>query len=145
MVTMALYSPATPAGAPMAVRMFLLCRTRRVTIIRVRRTLSETEIEKYGRPKLIAIEFQMLLFGCEVWYMNVIPIAVLTTLARNVATSSWRTRVRTHRGEVHEAGEGNDPVFHGIDNVTTIELEIAACVRHLDKETGQNTYQKTIG
>jgi len=33
----------------------------------VRRTLSETEIEKYGRPKSMAAEVQMLLFGCEVW------------------------------------------------------------------------------
>ena len=64
---MALYNPLIPTGAPMAERMFLLCRASRMTIIRVRRTLSEIEIEKYGRPKLMAIEFQMLLLGCEVW------------------------------------------------------------------------------
>lgn len=36
-------------------------------IISVRRMFSETESEKYGRPKLMATEFQMLLSGCEVW------------------------------------------------------------------------------
>jgi len=67
MVTMALYNPEAPEGAPIAVRMFLPCRMSRVTIKSVRRTLRETEIEKYGRPKSMATEFQMLLFGCEVW------------------------------------------------------------------------------
>ena len=67
MVMMALYSPVSPLGAPMAVRISLLCRTSRATIMRVRRMLSEIEIEKYGRPKFMATEFQMLLFGCEVW------------------------------------------------------------------------------
>ena len=28
----------------------------------------------------------------------------------------------TYRPEVHEAGEGDDPEVHGVDNVTTIEL-----------------------
>ena len=66
-VTMALYNPVIPAGAPMAVRTFLLCRTSRETIMTVRRTLSPTEIEKYGMPKLMAMLFQILLSGCEVW------------------------------------------------------------------------------
>ena len=30
--------------------------------------------------------------------------------------------MRTYRPEVHEAGEGDDPEVHGVDNVTTIEL-----------------------
>ena len=67
MVTMALYNPVAPEGASMAVRIFLLCKTSRITIMSVRRMLSEREMEKYGRPKLMAMEFQMLLFGCEVW------------------------------------------------------------------------------
>ena len=29
----------------------------------------------------------------------------------------------THRAEVHEAGEGDNPWVHGVDNVATIELE----------------------
>ena len=55
--------------------------------------------------------------------MNVIPIAMLIMLTQSVATSLWRTRIRTHRGEEHEAGEGDDPGVHDVDNVTTIELE----------------------
>ena len=46
-VTMALHDPPIPAP-PMAVQTFLVCRTSRMTIIRVRRMLSESEIEKYG-------------------------------------------------------------------------------------------------
>ena len=30
--------------------------------------------------------------------------------------------MRTYRPEVHEAGEGDDPEIHGVDDVTTIEL-----------------------
>ena len=52
------------------------------------------------------------------------------------ATGLRRTRVRTHRGEEHEAGEGDDPEVHGVDNVTTIELEeqpaLGAWMRELD-------------
>ena len=66
-VMMVLYNPLAPAGAPMAFRMFLLCRMSRDTIMSVRRMLSESEIEKYGTPKLMATELQMLLSGCEVW------------------------------------------------------------------------------
>ena len=45
----ALHNPPTPV-VPVAVRTSLACRTSRTTIMRVRRTLSETEIERYGRP-----------------------------------------------------------------------------------------------
>lgn len=31
--------------------------------------------------------------------------------------------MRTKRGEIHQEREGNDPVFHGINNVATVELE----------------------
>ena len=31
--------------------------------------------------------------------------------------------MRTKRGKVHEAGEGDDPEVRGVDNVATIELE----------------------
>ena len=47
MVAMALYDPLIPAGDPVAARMFLPYRTSRTTIIRVRRTLSESESEMY--------------------------------------------------------------------------------------------------
>ena len=47
MVTMALHNPPLPVP-PMAVRTPLACRVSRMTIIRVRMMLSESEIEKYG-------------------------------------------------------------------------------------------------
>ena len=49
-VTMVLYNPVNPEGASVTVRMFLMCKTRRITIMSVRRMLSETEMEKYERP-----------------------------------------------------------------------------------------------
>ena len=84
-VTMDLHKPLIPGGAPTAMRMFLLCRTSRVTIMSVRRMLRATEIEKYGRPNLKAIVFQMLLFGCgsEVSYMSKIPIAIFIMLVQS--------------------------------------------------------------
>ena len=30
--------------------------------------------------------------------------------------------MRTYIAEVHNAGEGDDPEIHGVDNITTIEL-----------------------
>ena len=53
------------AGVPMVFLISTLCMMSRIMIISVRRMLRETEIEKYGRPKLMAIGFQMLLSGCE--------------------------------------------------------------------------------
>jgi len=123
MVTVVLYHPPTPSGHPMATRMFLLCRASRPTIMRVRRTLSDIEIERYGIPKLKATEFQVLVPGREVREMSVIiPIAMSTTLVQSVAAGSRRTWMRTHRGKVHEAGESNSPKLHGVDHVATIEL-----------------------
>jgi len=48
MVEIVLYNLPIPASGPVAVRTFLACRMSRMTIIRVRRTLSETEIERYA-------------------------------------------------------------------------------------------------
>ena len=47
MVAMALHNLPLPIP-PMAVRTPLACRISRMTIMRVRRTLSESETEKYG-------------------------------------------------------------------------------------------------
>ena len=44
MVTTALYNPQIPV-IPRAVRVFLVCTVSRMTIMRVRRMLSESEIE----------------------------------------------------------------------------------------------------
>ena len=52
MVATVLYNLLVPVEYPKAARMFLSCRTSRMTIMRVRRTLSETETERYGRVKL---------------------------------------------------------------------------------------------
>ena len=67
MIRTAWYNPLALIGTPMVFRMLMICRLSRETIISVRRMLSETETEKYGRPKHMAPEFQMLLFGCETW------------------------------------------------------------------------------
>ena len=47
-VMMALQNPPIPV-IPRAVRVFLVCRTSRMMIMRVSSALSEREIEKYGR------------------------------------------------------------------------------------------------
>ena len=54
--------------------------------------------------------------------------------------------MRTERGKVHEAGEGDGPEVHGVDNIATIELD----ERELDTWMGERitkrgTDQKTIG
>ena len=56
--------------------------------------------------------------------MNVIPIAALTMMLAQSVTGLWRNQIlRTHRGEIDETGKDDDPDVHGVDNVTTIELE----------------------
>ena len=47
MVMMAVYKPLIADEAPMAFRMFLLCRASRMMIMSVRRTLSEKQIAMY--------------------------------------------------------------------------------------------------
>ena len=54
-VTMALHNPPIPV-IPRAVRVSLACRMRRVMIMRVRRMLSEAEIDRYGSPKSVTTE-----------------------------------------------------------------------------------------
>ena len=66
MVTISLYNLLGLARGPMASRMLLLCRTSRATMMSVRRTLSETEIEKYGRPRFALKEYHRLV-GFVVW------------------------------------------------------------------------------
>ena len=66
MVMVALYNPLSLNGAFIRLRISLLSRTSRVTIMSVRRTSSETEIE-YGTPTLTTVERQMVQLGCETW------------------------------------------------------------------------------
>ena len=49
MVVIVLYNPPIPAVDPVAARTFLPYRTSRTVIMRVRRMLSESEIERYAR------------------------------------------------------------------------------------------------
>ena len=49
MVAIVLYNPLILPEDPVAARKFFPCRTSRTTIMRVRITLSESEIERYGR------------------------------------------------------------------------------------------------
>ena len=143
MVAMALYNPLIPAAEPAATRTFLLCRMSRMTIIRVRRTLSETEIERYRRPKSRVVEAREPPHLLD-WKTSVmIPVATLIMLAQSSLLG--RTLTRTHRGKVHETREGDDPGIHEVNHVTTIELEelvLDAWVR--ERGTNQRTNQKAI-
>jgi hypothetical protein len=57
-VMTALYIPPAPAEVPMAFRMFLWCIPSRMTIMSMRRRLSEREIDQNAMPKSnISVEF----------------------------------------------------------------------------------------
>jgi len=122
MVMTAVYNPVIPARTLAAVWVFLLCRTSQVMIIRVKRMLNEIETKKYGRLKWMLTAFQVPLSGCQVRWRNRIPIATLRTLARSAIASLQKPRMRTHRANIHEAGEGDDPKVHGANQVVTVEL-----------------------
>ena len=79
MVAIVLYNPLIPAGDPVAARTLLPCRMSRPTIMRVRITLSESEIEMYGIPGQMCLD-------AKIGYTDSIPIAVLPTLALSVTT-----------------------------------------------------------
>ena len=48
-----------------------------------------------------------------------IPIAVPTLLAKSLR----KAQVRTKRSNIHQTWKGDDPVVHGINDITTVELE----------------------
>jgi len=114
---MVLYSPLIPAWDPVAVRTCLPYRTSRVTIMRVRVVLSETEIERCGRVKLTPPHPQ------EWVASTTIPIAVSMDLAQSITAGLWRDHVRTNSGKVHKAGEGGGPEIPVVDDVTTVKLD----------------------
>ena len=137
-----LYSPPTLAGV---VRTFLLCRTSRATIMRVRRTLTVTEIEKYGILKLKATDFQMRLSGREDQRMSaMMPIATSKMLVQSADASLWRTQTRTHRAKVHDGGDDDDPKVHRIGYVATIELEVSVLGASTRTQHKQGTNQKAL-
>ena len=140
MVAMVLYNPPIPTRDPVTARMFLPCRMIRVTIMRVRRVLSETEIERCGRMKLTLPHPQ------EWEASTAMPVAISTTLAQSTAARLGRTRIHTHGGKVHEAGERGDPEVLAVDDVTTVKLDKPA----LDASVGgcrtkRKTNQKAVG
>jgi hypothetical protein len=66
-----------------------------MTIMRVRRTLSETEIETHGMLRWRRILAQKLL-NPPAWEMsNRMPVAVLIMLAQSAGVGPWRTQTHT--------------------------------------------------
>ena len=68
MAVTALYNLLASVGAPNAFRIFLPWRVSRITIMSVRRTLSEKAIENNGVRKVSEVDV-------EIWWMKAIPIA----------------------------------------------------------------------
>lgn len=145
---MVLHNLLVPVDDPVAARTFLSSSTSRMTIIMVRRMLSDAEIEVYGILRLMLVVFQRP-YHPRAWEMsNMTPTAISMMLVQSAPTGPWKTRVLAHRAKIHEAGQGNDPEVPGADHVTTIELKEEsalatwATVRTRIKQT---TNQKTIG
>ena len=67
MVMTVLYDLVSPEGTPITPQIFLPCGTSCIMIMGVRRTLSESEIEKYEGPKSARAEFRMQLPGRDLW------------------------------------------------------------------------------
>ena len=97
MVATATYNPLIPYGDPVAVRTLLLLRKSRRTITKVRRTLSETEIEIHGTLYLRRRMPQVLLTGCDIWWTTRIPVPKLEALAQNVTVGLWRNTYQRRR------------------------------------------------
>ena len=75
-----------------------------------------------------------------------IPITISKTSALHVAAGLRRTKMRTQRTKVHEAGEGDDPAVPGVYNVAAVELEepvLDICAS--EHGIGQKANQKAIG
>ena len=85
MVEIVLYNLLVPVRDPVAVRTFLPCRMSRMTIIRVRRTLSETEIERYATPNLENPRAEAPLSTLDWKYSVTIPIPISMGLVRSIA------------------------------------------------------------
>ena len=89
-VVIVLHDPLSPA-APMAVRVFLVCRTSRVMIIKVRMTSKETETERCGRMTTTIADPELQSHPMA-WRVSImIPVAILMPLALSVTADSWRT------------------------------------------------------
>jgi len=87
-----------------------------MTIMRVRRTLSKTEIERCGRMRSI-------FFHPQAWEVsNTILIAMSMALAHSTA-AGFREPRHTNSSKVHKAGESDGPEVLGEEYITTVKLE----------------------
>jgi len=86
MVETVLCNLLIPARDPVAMRTFLACRMSRMTIIRVRRTLSETETERYAIPNPESPRRETGPCPLDWKYSVTIPVPTLMGLVRNIAT-----------------------------------------------------------
>ena len=78
-----------------------------MTIMRVRRTLSESEIERHAR-----LDQRFFVTHSLVVQIVNIPIAISLKLALRIIGVRGETETPTERGKVHEAGEGDSPEVH---------------------------------
>ena len=61
--------------------------------------------------------------GCEIAKTSAILIAISSSSAPSVVVDLWTTWISTHRAQVHEARESDNPEVCSIDHVAAIELE----------------------
>ena len=69
------------------------------------------------------LEFKGLL-GSMFWMVVIILVTGSTSLAKNTVVSLRRIRIRTNDCEVNQGCGNDNPIVHGINNITTIELEV---------------------
>ena len=70
----------------------------------------------------MTLELTIPALGIELRYWYTIPVTIPVTLVRSASVRLRMIQARTQRCGIHQAGEGNGPVIHGVDNVATIEL-----------------------
>jgi len=85
MVQASLYNPLVTTADPVAARRFLPCRMSRITIIRVRRTLSEAEIERYGTANRGGIGLGVFRTAQRWEDSTTIPIPISMGLVQSIA------------------------------------------------------------
>ena len=92
--------------------------------MRVRRTLSESEIERHAR-----LDQRFFVTHSLVVQIVSIPIAISLKLALRIIGVCGETETPTERGKVHEAGEGDSPEVHGENYVATVDLGVGGGIR----------------
>ena len=70
----------------------------------------------------------------------------LEDFSPELAASSRRTKMRTQRTKVHQAGESNDPEVPGVYNIAAVELEeLVLDIWASKRGIGQMANQKAVG